>query len=376
MIFFFFNDTATTEIYTLSLHDALPISTALVYSYDGETRDLDDYAARRDITGLIVVRDEKVIIERYWRGADVDDHHTSWSVAKSFVATLVGIALKEGAIEDLTDPVVKYAPIYRDTDYGQTTIQHLLMMSSGIDFSENYEETGSDIRDLFFNTFFLNQDLDKVVRGYDRNRDPGQDFDYVSTNTAVLGAALSGAYGGRSLSDLAAEKVFAPLGMQAGTWLTDRNSRSGKELAYCCLNIRLEDYAKFGLLYLNQGMAGETRILPEGWANFVSTVPNEATHSPGATDPSRPVGYGHHFWIPKEQDGSFFAAGYNGQFVFINPNTNTVVAITGADQTYPGQQEVWALLRAASEVGAPVNADASDNADRMTNGPLKDGEAN
>ena len=109
---------ASPKAYALE-RDLYP--TALTYSYGGETRDLDDYAARRDITGLIVVRDEKVIIERYWRGADVDDHHTSWSVAKSFVATLVGIALKEGAIEDLTDPVVKYAPIYRGTDYGQTT---------------------------------------------------------------------------------------------------------------------------------------------------------------------------------------------------------------------------------------------------------------
>ncbi|MEM9422210.1 MAG: serine hydrolase, partial [Pseudomonadota bacterium] len=209
-----------------------------------------------------------------------------------------------------------------------------------------------------FNTFFPNRDIDKSIRQYKRNREPGTDFDYISTNTSVLGAVVSGAYGGRSLSDLVGEKVFNPLGMQEGSWLLDRNARTGKELAYCCLNIRLEDYAKFGLLYLNDGVANGQKILPDGWVDFVRTPAHKDLHTPSL---GKPVGYGQHFWIPPERDGSFYAAGYNGQFVWVDPNTNTVVALTSADQTYPGQVEVLDLLRAAARADiSDMSAKASE----------------
>lgn len=321
---------------------------SIQYTHEGEARTLADYAADRDITSLMVVRDGNVILEEYWRGETADSRHTSWSVAKSFVATLVGIAVKDGKIDSLDDPVEKYAPLYQGTDYGRTTVRQLLMMSTGIDFEESYEAQGSDIRKLFFNTFLLNKDIDKFARVYDRNKEPETEFLYQSSNTAVLGAVVSGAYGGMPLADLAATGIFAPLGMESGTWLLDRHAPDGKELGYCCINLRLEDYAKFGLLYLNGGVAQGEQVLPEGWAEFVRTVPNAATHQPKVVEGQQQNGYGHHFWIPPEQDGVFFAAGYNGQFVWIDPRTQTVVAMTSADRAYPGHREAFALLRAAS----------------------------
>lgn len=323
------------------------------YTYNGFERTLEDYAADYDITGLMLVKDDKVVFEKYWRGETADDLHTSWSVAKSFIATLIGVAIKEGKIESLDDPAEKYAPIYTGTDYGRTSIRHLLMMSSGIEFNEDYEVIGSDIRKLFFNTFILNKDIDKFVRAYQRNREPGTDFEYQSPNTSVLGAVISGAYGGTPLATLAGEKIFAPAGMQGGNWLLDRNTDKGKELAYCCINIRLEDYAKFGLLYMNEGLGvqGE-QVLPEGWGEFVGTAP-DAAHMEDVIAQGGQYGYGHHFWVPQNADGAFFAAGYNAQFVWIDPKRRIVLAMTSADTKYPDTNKEthslhWAAVNAAA----------------------------
>ena len=274
----------------------------ITYDGSGETEALDDYAARRRTTGLMVVADREVVLERYWNGEGPDDRHTSWSVAKSVIATLIGRAVMDGEIESLGDPAKKYAAEYEGAPYGEVSIRHLLMMSSGIDFEEAYEVDGSDIRKLFFGTFFWNKDVDSIVRGHAPDREAGRDFDYISSNTAVLAAVLRGAYDGRSVASLAEEYVFAPLGMGAGTWLTDRQGADGKALGYCCLQVTLEDYAKLGQLYLQDGVVGTTRVIPEGWAAFVATPP-QASHEPGSGDTLGAHGYGHHFWVPPDADG-------------------------------------------------------------------------
>lgn len=328
------------------------------YTYNGKVRTLDDYARDYDITGLMVVKDGEVVFEQYWRGETAEDRHTSWSVAKSFIATLVGVALKEGKIDSLDDPAGKYAPIYQGTDYGDISIENLLTMSSGIDFNENYEETGSDIRKLFFDTFVLHKDIDKFVRGYHQNRPAGQDFDYLSPNTSVLGAVISGAYGGKTLSSLVGEKIADPMGMAEGSWLLDRNAKNGKELAYCCINLRLEDFAKFGMLYANEGLVGGEQLLPPGWGTYVGTPPGP-THMEDLIKKGALYGYGHHFWVPQHAEGAFFAAGYNAQFVWIDPRRNIVLAMTSADRKYPAEnREAHSLHRAAVEAAAALDVPA------------------
>ncbi|MEM9990036.1 MAG: serine hydrolase, partial [Pseudomonadota bacterium] len=286
---------------------------------------------------------------QYWRVEGPEDRHTSWSVAKSVVATLIGVALQEGVVQSLDDKASTYAPIYQDTDFGNITIRQLLMMSSGIDFVEDYETPGSDMRRLFFNTFLLQKDVDRFVRQFKRKSAPGQEFEYISPNTSVLGAVLTGAYGGRSLSSLVEEKIFAPMKMDAATWLLDRDTDEGKELAYCCLNMRLEEYAKIGLLYLKDGVVGGQRILPPGWTKFVATPPTP-DHSPRQGTEARPFGYGHHFWVAEGAGEAYFASGYNGQYIWIDPAHDVVVAMTGADRNLPnGHTEFLALIQAAAK---------------------------
>lgn len=336
---------------------------ATSYTAAGERRTLADYAARHETTGLMVVSDGEVVLERYFGGEGPDDRHTSWSVAKSVVATLIGRALMEGEIASLDEPAERYASEYEGTAFGGVSIRHLLMMSSGIDFDEDYEVDGSDIRKLFFGTFMRGRDVDAILRPYEQDRPAGEAFDYISANTAVLAAVLRGAYDGVPLATLAEEKVFAPLGMGAGTWLTDSQDTGpggdAKELGYCCLQVTLEDYAKLGQLYLQDGVVGTTRVIPEGWATFVSTPP-QPSHEPGRENGFEGQGYGHHFWVPAGGNGAYAMQGYNGQIVWIDPANRVVIAMTSADPSWPGdaRAEFVTLFRTLAERAAARRAGA------------------
>ena len=318
------------------------------YTWDGAERTLADYAEDWEITGLMVVRGGEVVFEEYWRGETSESRHTSWSVAKSVVATLVGNALMTGRIASLDDTVETYAPEYANTDYGQTTLGHLLMMSSGMDFEEEYERADGDARRLFIDTMIFNRDIDRSLAKVTRDRAPGEDFHYISPNSAVLAAVVRGAHEGRALTDIVAEVVFAPLGLAEGTWLLDRVG--GKALGYCCLQVRLEDYAKLGQLYLDGGLAPDgTRVFADDWAAFVSTPP-QASHEPAAeldADSHDGLGYGQHFWIPPAREGEYHMAGYNGQIVWIDPERDVVIAMTSAEPEFAARGLEWvAMLRA------------------------------
>jgi CubicO group peptidase (beta-lactamase class C family) len=330
-----------------------PLPIDPVYSFEGDRRTLADYAEDKEITGLMVVSSGKVVLERYYRGETPTDRHTSWSVAKSVIASLIGHALLEGKIESLDDKAADYAEDYAGTAYGDTTIRHLLMMSSGIDFEEEYERADGDARRLFIDTMIFRRDIDESLAGLARDRPAGEDFHYISPNSAVLAAVLSGAYQGMRISTIVERELFQPLGVTGGSWLLDRVGEEGKELGYCCLQLTLEDYAKLGQLYLQDGVVGRNRILPEGWTEFVSTAP-QASHEPGGEISFGDFGYGHHFWLPPQNEGEYMMVGYNGQVVWIDPRRDVVIAMTGADKRFniDGPEFVPMMRALAKEAAA------------------------
>lgn len=301
---------------------------AVTYQWDGQTRRLADFVADADATAILVLKDGEIVFEEYYNGEVMEDRHTSWSVAKSYVATFIGMAIRDGLIDSLDDPASKYAPQFTGTDYGSTSLRDLLMMSSGIDFNEDYDTRGSDIRTLYFNTFIFDADIDRFVGTFERTEDPGTRFVYQSPNSHVLAAVVREVYG-KPIVEIASEKLYKPLEMPDATWLHDRTGPTGKAIGYCCLQTRARDYAKFGQLYLNDGVWNGQRLLPEGWTDFVSTPPTPA-HEPSIADP-RGYGYGMHFWLPAEPKGEFFAAGFDGQHVWIDRERNVVIVKTAAD---------------------------------------------
>lgn len=325
-------------------------SLALNFEFKGSKKSLNTFLDESSTTGLIVLKDGVLRHEQYRNGGSRESLFTSWSVAKSFVATVIVMAQKEGLIDSLDDKAEKYAPQYAGSDFGSSSLKSLLAMSTGIEFNEDYVSDDSDVRPFFFNSFILGKDPDGLLLGFKRNRDAFSDFEYISPNSHVLSAVLRGIYK-KPLADIISEKIWQPLGMEAdATWLQHRDDKKGVALGYCCLNARLRDYARFGEFYLNaaKGKGLGAITLPEGW---IESLPSPATpaHKPGRENYSG-RGYSYHFWLP-EREGIFFASGVYGQFIWIDPARNLVIVKTSADNDFSTRyRETAAAFEAISQV--------------------------
>ncbi|MBI1235580.1 MAG: serine hydrolase [Alphaproteobacteria bacterium] len=332
--------------------DPLPRETRpldVSYQFEGETRSLDQYLELTSALGLVVVHDGVIVHEQYLNGADEMSRPTSWSVAKSFVATLIAMAVQEGRIDSLDQLAQEFAPQFEGSAFGETSLRHLLMMSTGIDFVEDYDDPDSDVGVLFADPFVWGSDIDDSLLQFERVTDPGTEFDYISSASHVLSAVLRGIYD-QPLHQIVQEKIWTPLGMESDAyWNQNVMGEDGVALGYCCLNARPVDYARLGLLYLNDGVWEGERLLPEGWVDM-ATRANAPFQEAGATDPLR--GYGLHFWFPETGRGEFFAAGIYGQYIWVDPSRNLVISRFAADpQWHPNTAETFAAFRAiAAEV--------------------------
>ena len=327
------------------------------YRYAGEDRDTEAFLTRTETTGLVVLRADTLVHEEYRSGWNEMSPATSWSVAKSFVSALLGIALAEGSIESLDDPVTRYLPELADSAYDGVPLRHLLTMSSGVDFDEGYQSTFSDINLIFLRSMASGRPMLDYYAGLGRLREPGVYNEYASSDTGVLALALARATG-VSPARYLETRLWHPAGMEADAfWNTDR---SGAEIGFCCLNAVLRDWARFGLLYLEDGVRPDDgvregrRILPEGWV--ARSVEPEAPHlEPGPNPDSHwTFGYGYKWWIPEDrEDGEFTAIGVYGQYIYVNPARGVVVVKTGTDPRFDDHDhESVALFRAiAREVG-------------------------
>ena len=322
----------------------------LEYQFDGQKKSLDDFLTESTTLGLLVVKGGQVVHEQYRQGAARASLFTSWSMAKSFVATAIAMAVKEGRINSFDDTVETYATQYKGSDYGKSRISDLLMMSSGIDFVETYgrSDRESDVRPFFFNSFVRKQNPDELLMPFKSNREPRQDFDYISSNSHVLSAVLRGVYD-QPLVDTIRDKIWHPMGMEGdANWLQHRADEQGQALGYCCLNSRLRDYARFGQFYVDtlKGEGFGINALPKGWAKSLQ-VPATPAHQPGSENYNA-RGYSQHFWIPIDAEGVFFCGGVYGQFIWIDVKNDIVIARNSADtewtNRYPESEAVFKAM--------------------------------
>jgi CubicO group peptidase (beta-lactamase class C family) len=280
------------------------------YEFSGLALTLDDYLNRKPVTGLLIARDNTILVERYQYGRTDTDRLTSFSMAKTIVGLLIGIAVKEGAIRSVDDPAETYVVGLKDTEYGRTPIKALLMMSSGVKFSEDYADKSSDIYTLARLT--IEQDptgsLAAVKRFNTRREAPGLHFSYSSAETVVLGLVLAAATK-RTVSDYAAEKLWQPLGMEAdATWIIDA---TGQEVAFAYVNAVLRDWARLGLMLANRGSWLGKTVVPADW--LVEAAAN-------AVDSRFPLTkYGYQTWF-SDDTRHFWFRGLRGQFILIDPD--------------------------------------------------------
>lgn len=326
----------------------------LDYDWQGQTRSLERYLLESNTIGLVVLKDGVIVGEQYLQGAGAETRFTSWSVAKSFIATLIAMAIEDGRIDSLDDPVAKYVPDYAGSAYGETSLRHVLMMSAGVEFNEDYSDSNdSDIRPFFFDTFVLGSNPDEMARQIERRRRSGLDLHYTSPNTHVLSAVLR-ALNDAPLAEIVEDQIWTPLGMtRPATWLQNINADRGIALGYCCLQATTRDFARLGQLYLQDGVWNGERLLPEGWVQL-ATRPNAPFQEAGPDGPYAPRGYGLHFWVPPDHDGEFFAAGVFGQYVWVDEQRGVVIAVNAGDPTWDAREpESFEVFRAIAEYVSP-----------------------
>jgi CubicO group peptidase (beta-lactamase class C family) len=315
---------------------------ALRYEYGGQTLTLDDYLARHPATGLLVARGDTILIERYQYARNDQHRFTSWSMAKTVTAMLVGIAIAEGRIRSVDDPAAAYVPALAGTEYGHTSLQHLLQMSSGVRFVEEYSGR-DDVWRLAADTFRQvgSGGIDAVTPFNVRAAPSGTRFSYASVETQVLGLVLRSAVG-RPVADYLHEKIWEPMGAEAdATWLIDR---SGQEATYCCLNAVLRDYARLGLLLAHDGNWRGRQIIPRAWIEDATRMHPDQPHlMPGTARPF--FGYGYQVWLFPEERRMFALLGMRGQAIFVEPASRLVMVHTAVRKQArdPGGREAIAL---------------------------------
>lgn len=284
---------------------------------DGSTTMLDDLLARTQTTSFIVVHDDEVWLESYPMGGSREDLVTSFSVAKSILSTVVGVAIERGDLGSLDDAVTDYVPelLEQDGRFADITLRHLVTMSSGL----RYEEEGLPWSDGAVT--YYSPDLRETAMSAEIVEEPGTRWHYNNFNPLLMGLVLERATE-RPLPDYVSEVLWSRLGAEAdASWSID-SAASGFAKMESGFNARPIDYARFGYLFAHDGRVGERQVVPESWVM-------EATAADTVADPARH--YQYWWWVDTDHPGRFFARGNKGQFVYVDPVTDVVVVRTGVD---------------------------------------------
>jgi CubicO group peptidase (beta-lactamase class C family) len=306
------------------------------YAFAGLKLTLDDYLNRQPVTGLLIVKDSTILVERYQYGRNDTDRMASFSMAKTLVGLLIGVALKESAIASVDDLAETYVLGLKDTEYGRTPIKALLLMSSGVAFSEDYDSRSSDINKLARLTIEPGSpgSLSAVKQFNTRLSPPGARFSYSSAESLVLGLVLAAATK-RTVSDYAAEKLWQPMAAEAdATWNIDG---TGQEIAFAYVNAVLRDWARLGLMLANHGNWNGKQVVPADWLTS-SAADALPTASPLAK-------YGYQIWYSADTR-RFSLQGLRGQFVFVDPDLKLVLVQTALSGDQPATAELFTLWNA------------------------------
>ena len=311
---------------TLELPQQLRSLDEVVIQTEGRTLTANDYFLEQNVAGLLVIKDGKIVYERYGLGNTEDSLWISFSVAKSVTSMLIGAAIQDGYIKSVDEKVTDYLPRLKSSAYDQSSIRNVLQMSSGVEWNEDYADPMSDVNSATWETLSLYE----YLRNKPRETVPGEAFNYNTAETNLAGTILRSAIG-NNLATYLSEKVWKPFGMESdANWML--TEVGGGEFGGCCINATLRDYGRLGLFAMGNGrLADGTQVLPEGWM-AESTAPSKG--SPG---------YGYFWWL--YDDETYRASGIFGQAIYINPKENVVIAMHSARAAASNRPD-WALQAA------------------------------
>ncbi|OZI58829.1 serine hydrolase domain-containing protein [Bordetella genomosp. 1] len=308
------------------------------YTFAGESRDVGELMDRNNVAGLIAIHRGHIVLERYGLGFRPHERWSTMSTVKSMTAMLTGAALHDGAIASLDDPVTKYVPALAGCAYDAVTIRHLLTMSSGIAWEENYTDKRSHVNR------YSKSLADKVpggvltlLRACHRAHAAGQVWHYNTGDTYLLGAVLSAATGG-TLADYMSQRIWQPCGMEFDAFYT-LESDAGQEIGGSRAGMTLRDIGRFAQFVLDDGVVAGRRILPQGWVAQSGTAAFEipADLHTAHRQALGLTAYGYSWWL--RDDGAMMAMGHSGQRIFIDTAAQLAVVQLAA---YPEPRYVSA----------------------------------
>ena len=299
-----------------------------LYEFGGEKKPIQEAIDYFNTDGLMILKDGEVLYENYWNKNKENSRHIIWAVSKSFLSALVGIALDEGLIDDINDPIIKYLKDFEGTGYEGVSIKNLLQMSSGIAFNEDYGDPDSDIN-RYARVTATGTSQREFAKTLKNSREPGTYNHYISLDSQMLGMLVAEVTN-VTVKEYLYEKIWSQIGMQDDAfYLTDKQE---VEMSLGGLNVTLRDMAKFGQLYLNKGNWNGKQVVPAEWVSN-STVPLGKHVQPNAGDQftSDAWGYGYQWWIPGPGVSDYTAHGIYNQFIYVNPESGVVIAKTSSN---------------------------------------------
>ena len=278
-------------------------------------KQLEDYKS----VAFLIIKNDSIIHEQYWGGYSDSSLSNSFSMAKSIVGMLIGIAIDEGKIKSIDEPVADFIPEFKDAPKNKITIKHLLMMSSGLDWNEGYASLTSQVTESYYG-----KDLYQLVTSLKAVEEPGKFWEYKSCDTELLGIILTKATE-MSIAEYASQKLWTPLNANhAAQWSLD--NENGYEKAFCCFYSNARDFARYGKLYLQKGNWEGKQIVDSNYVNATTTanlLVDKETNQPTEN-------YGYQFWITNyDNHHIFYMRGILGQYVIVIPDKNIIIVRLG-----------------------------------------------
>jgi len=305
------------------------------YEFEGEQLNLLEGLDHFHTDGLIILHDGKMLFEKYWNGNTKDSKHIAFSVSKSYLSALFGIAIEEGLIKSIDDNVSIYLDDFEGTGYEDVKIKNLLQMSSGIEFNEDYADPNSDIN-RFARATAKGSSFRDFAKTLKNGKKQGTYNHYVSLDTQVLGMILESVTD-MPLREYLYKRIWSKIGTESDAYYIA--DKTGTDMALGGLNATLRDFSKFGQLYLNEGSWDGEQIVPKSWV-VKSHTPDAPHLMPNAGDlSSSEWGYGYQWWIPGDPLTDYTAHGIFNQFIYVDPVSNVVIAKTSSNHRFRSEKE-------------------------------------
>lgn len=278
-----------------------------------EADNFEEFLENHESVAFIVIHDDSIIYENYFDGFNDNSIIPSFSVSKSFVSALTGIAIDEGYIYSTQQPITFFLKEL-GADFDAITIEHLLNMQSGIKFNEGYSNPMADMAKYYYGT-----DLKSYIKDLSIEEAPGVHYNYKSINTLLLGLIVERATNTK-LSTYLERKIWKPAGMESkASWSIDSEVNQTIK-SFCCINAVARDYARFGLIYLHGGYWNNQQIVPGAWVDSSTQIINDSRDSQN---------YPYTYQWRVLENGAFFAKGILGQYIFVFPEKNLVFVRLG-----------------------------------------------